>query len=76
MGIKWTDLIGKRLLLTDKYTQIARYEFVLLEVAPSGLCGKFQNNQVQGYPVFWDDLHFLHLLEVLGDAPTTATKGS
>lgn len=60
--------IGKRLLLTDKYTGIPKNEVTLLEISPSRLRGKFENEHCK----YWQDLDEVELLEVLADAEKKA----
>lgn len=56
-------LIGKRLLLTDQYTGIPKNEVKLLEISPSGLRARFENEHAK----YWQDLDEVKLLEVLDE---------
>ena len=61
----WKTLIGKRLLLTDRITQIQRSEWTLLEISPNGKVGKFRNELAN--TCFWTDLDDLVVVDVLPD---------
>jgi len=60
---KWEELIGKRLLLTDRITRIQRSEWTLLEISPNGKVGKFRNELAD--TSFWNDLDDLVVMDVL-----------
>jgi len=60
---KWEELIGKRLLLTDRITRIQRNEWTLLEISPNGKVGKFRNELAD--TCFWNDLDDLVVMDVL-----------
>ena len=60
---KWEELKGKRLLLTDSITRIARNEWTLLEISPNGKVAKFQNELADCQ--FWTDLDELMVVDVL-----------
>ena len=60
---KWEELIGKRLLLTDRITRIQRNEWTLLEISPNGKVGKFRNELADTR--FWTDLDDLVVMDVL-----------
>jgi hypothetical protein len=62
---KWTELIGKRLLLTDSMTRIARHEWTLLEISPSSKVAKFRYEIANCQ--FWTDLDELVVMDVLPD---------
>ena len=60
---EWEELIGKRLLLTDRITRIQRSEWTLLEISPNGKVGKFRNELAN--TCFWTDLDDLVVMDVL-----------
>lgn len=60
---KWKELIGKRLLLTDRITRIQRSEWTLLEISPKKKVGKFRNELAD--TCFWNDLDDLVVMDVL-----------
>lgn len=60
---QWENLVGKRLLLTEKTTRIPRNEWTLIEISPSGKTAKFQNEIADSQ--FWTDLDELMVLDVL-----------
>ena len=61
----WHELIGKRILIRDGTYKSQFHEWLLLEISPSGLRGKFENNL--HYCEFWHDLDTVEVLEVLPD---------
>jgi len=69
---KWEQLIGKRLLLTDRMTRIQRSEWALLEISPNGKVGKFRNELANTR--FWTDLDDLVVMDVLPDMCKQETK--
>ncbi len=69
---KWEQLIGKRLLLTDRITRIQRSEWTLLEISPNGKVGKFRNELAD--TSFWNDLDDLFVMDVLPDMCKQETK--
>lgn len=70
---KWEELKGKRLLLTDSITRIARNEWTLLEISPNGKVGKFRNELAACQ--FWTDLGDLMVVDVLPpNDPSSATR--
>lgn len=60
---KWSQCLGRRLLVTDKMTDVSRSEWTLLEISPSGQCGKFKNEIIGN--TFWEDLEGHEILEIL-----------
>jgi len=62
---EWEELIGKRLLLTDRITRIQRNEWTLLELNSNGRIGKFRNELAN--TCFWTDLDDLVVMDVLPD---------
>ena len=60
---EWEELIGKRLLLTDRITRIQRNEWTLLELNSNGRIGKFRNELAN--TCFWTDLDDLVVMDVL-----------
>ena len=69
---KWEELIGKRLLLTDRITRIQRNEWTLLELNSNGKVGKFRNELAD--TCFWTDLDDLVVIDVLPDMFKQETK--
>ena len=69
---KWEELIGKRLLLTDRITRIKRSEWTLLEISPNSKVGKFRNELAD--TCFWTDLDDLVVIDVLHDMYKEETK--
>lgn len=63
MKTEWKNLVGKRLLLTEKMTRIPRNEWTLLEISPSGKTAKFRNEIAVCQ--FWTDLDELMVMDVL-----------
>lgn len=59
----WKDHIGKRLLVTDRITHIARNEWTLLEISPNGKVAKFRNELADC--LFWNDLDDLLVVDIL-----------
>ena len=60
---EWEELIGKRLLLTDRITRIQRNEWTLLELNSNGRIGKFRNELAN--TCFWTDLDYFVVMDVL-----------
>ena len=60
---EWEELIGKRLLLTDRITRIQRNEWTLLELNSNGRIGKFRNELANTR--FWTDLDDFIVMDVL-----------
>ena len=60
---EWEELIGKRLLLTDRITRIQRNEWTLLEISPNDEVGKFRNELAD--TCFWTDLDDHVVMDVL-----------
>jgi hypothetical protein len=69
---KWEELIGKRLLLTDRITRIQRNEWTLLEISLNGKVGKFRNELAN--TCFWTDLDDLVVMDVLPDMHKEKSK--
>ena len=69
---EWEELIGKRLLLTDRITRIQRNEWTLLELNSNGRIGKFRNELAN--TCFWTDLDDLVVMDVLPEMYKQETK--